>query len=364
MERQTIRHRLAALGTTLLVVLGASSVVGDEIRIWPEANIEAGADVVRLKDVADIRGYDAHETERIAELVIQGAPRPGGANLVHASDVRAALSEAEINLGATRVFGSSRCKVNRPRPPRQARAPFRARRTPTRPPPRLNTSEPSPGEDTLKARLRDYILARLPNVDGRIEIQFSRASRKELMMGGPKYRFTIRSKQTPLQFGLLSFDVDIQMADARPRTVTIVADAQLMQYVVVARRPINHGQVITQRDLKLEERGFSRLSAVGLSDLPSAVGLQSRRFIRPGDMLKAKNLQARPLVKRGDVVKILVQGFGLEIKTSGKAQSAGTLGDVITVRRNGTRRKQDLIDAVVAGPGLVTYGHDQQLARR
>ena len=55
MERQTIRHQLAALGTAILIVLGASSAVGDEIRIWPEAIIEAGADVVRLKDVADIR---------------------------------------------------------------------------------------------------------------------------------------------------------------------------------------------------------------------------------------------------------------------------------------------------------------------
>lgn len=364
MNRQRQQQLLAAWVTAIAVLLGASTSVGDEIRIWPEAVLDAGADEVRLKDVADLRGWDAADSDRLADCVIQGAPRPGGSSLVRAVDIRAALSEADVNLGTTRVFGASRCKVSRPRPPRRSRPAIPSRRKPTPAPPKLGTDLPPADGNTLESRLREYILARLPNADGRIEIQFSRPGRKDLAKQSPKHRFDIRSKQSPLHFGLLSFEVNIQTEDAKPRTVTIVADVQLVQYVVVARRPINHGQLITRRDLKLEERGFSKRTAVGLTELSTAVGLQSRRFIRPGDMLEAKVLQARPLVERGDVVKILVRGSGLEIKTSGKAQSAGALGDVVTVRRDGTRRKQDLIEAVVAGPGLVTYGHDRQVASR
>ena len=69
-----------------------------------------------------------------------------------------------------------------------------------------------------------------------------------------------------------------------------------------------------------------------------------------GDMLLAEGLESRPLVKRGEHVVILIRRSGFEIKAAGVAQMDGRLGTVIPVRREGTRRREDLIDAVVTGP--------------
>jgi flagella basal body P-ring formation protein FlgA len=81
-------------------------------------------------------------------------------------------------------------------------------------------------------------------------------------------------------------------------------------------------------------------------------------------MLTGRFLREKPLVERGEMVKILIRGEGVQITTTGKAQEGGALGDVIAVARNGSRRKSDLIDAVISGPGVVTYGGVRQVARR
>src|SRR5262249_18611388 len=150
--------------------------------------------------------------------------------------------------------------------------------------------------------------------------------------------------------GLLSFDVSVSKPgddSTPPRELLVSAEVVLVKDVVVARRPINQGQVINGRDLMLEERSFDKLDGVGLQDMNAAIGLESRRFVKQGEMLDAKAIQARPLVRRGDLVKILVKGGGVEIRTTGQAQAAGALGDVIAVRRDGSRRKQELIDVTV-----------------
>jgi len=132
----------------------------------------------------------------------------------------------------------------------------------------------------------------------------------------------------------------------------------------VARRPINQGQIISGRDVKLQERRFSKVGDMGMTSLSRVIGLQSQRFLKQGTMLKARSLRAEPLVRRGQYVKILIRGEGVEIRTTGKSQQAGALGDVISVRRDGSRRQQDLIEAMVSGPGLVTYRGVRHVAKR
>src|SRR5690606_26713785 len=102
----------------------------------------------------------------------------------------------------------------------------------------------------------------------------------------------------------------------------------------------------------------------GYSDLELVAGYEATRFIRPGEMLTPRRLRERPLVERGEQVKILIVGDGVQITARGKAQESGALGDVIPVARDGSRRKSDLIDAVISGPAVVTYGGLRQVASR
>ncbi len=359
---------IAALSGT---IGGVARLEAGDIRIWPTAQVNA--DVVTLADVAELRGFAPELHAHLAAVIVHGSPRPGQQILLRTADVREALLEAAAPLGDIRLFGSSRCRVSRERPPALKPAP-RARKTggaapqppahkPVRTPPRLGDGEPAAPQHSLEAWLRDYISARVGVKNSRVDIRFSPTCRRFLDLGGKDARFVVRPQETrPL--GLQSFEVRIERPGQPPRDVLISADVQLAKQVVVARKPINQGQPITGRDLRLEERLFSDMADIGLEDLSAAVGLESRRFIRPGDMLTARLVVERPLVRRGDHIRILIQANGLQITTSGQAQSDGVLGQTIAVRRDGAKRKQDVIDAVVAGPALVTYGGTQAVAAR
>ncbi len=374
------KRSTAALLVAMLPAAGAAPLIGGEIRIWPTAI--ARADVVTLGDVAEVRGFGAAAAERIAGLVVHAAPRAGGEILVRAEDVNAALAEAGVNLAAVRVYGCSRCRVHRPRPERTPgpRKPANGGREQAdrhtsrsaHPEAREDSRDPTGPAGSLESRLREFIEAQFSGERGRLEVRFGPTSRGVLALREPEHRFKIRS-QDRRRLGLVSFQVDViqdmgrgtgEQVKEPVRTVPVVAEVALVCDVVVARRPINQGQVVTGRDLKLEERRFERLDAVGLTEFDAALGLASRRFLKEGEMLDARSLEVKPLIERGDLVKILLRGQGLEIRTTGTAQEAGALGDLITVRRDGAKRKQDLIEAVVSGPGLVTYRSESQLARR
>ncbi|MCZ6698921.1 MAG: flagellar basal body P-ring formation chaperone FlgA, partial [Planctomycetota bacterium] len=147
-------------------------------------------------------------------------------------------------------------------------------------------------------------------------------------------------------------------------TVPVVAEVTLLRDVVVARKPINRGQTIVGRHVRIDERRFDDLSKVGITELSAVIGKQSRRFVRQGQMLSDDSVEIPATVLRGESVTIWHRGSGLQIKTSGKALEAGRLGSRIRVRRDGARRSAEIIDATVTGPGTVELVTDRTLVRR
>ena len=384
-----LKTGIIATLAAMIIVMASDAALAGQIRIWPTATVSS--DTVLLRDIAEVRGFDGETVSKLAEVIVYGAPRVGGEALVRTDDVREALRESGINLAEVRMFGASRCKVTRSRAPREARAivrpataeqlkdiaaePERAPLPEHKPigPKKLDAVEREGSEeaserkgvepDSLEHALRQHIAGLFTRDDGRVEIRFSPTSEKVLAIGGPDLRYRIRNRDLR-RTGLIGFEIEILSPGAVTQEVLVSAEVTLMKSVVVARRPINQGQIINGRDLMLEERRFDRNEDVGLVDLAAAVGQQSKRFMRQGEMIDARSIETRPLVRRGDLVKVVMSGGGVEIRTTGQAQSAGALGDTITVRRDGSRRKQELIDVVVAGPGLVTYGVPQRVASR
>lgn len=345
-----------------------AAVRAGEIRIWPTAVVTD--DVVTLADVADLRGFDFPIRHKLGALVVHSAPRPGGEVVVGISDVRGALAESQANLASINMLGSARCKVSRPRMPRVPRVarakhkPPPKRRTRTDPTERVRSKPSVPAAETLASALHRYISARVAEPSAKLEVRFGSTGEQALALKAEDHDFGIRPADDR-QLGLLSFEVDITPRDGRPPyTEPIVAEVQLVKEVVVARRTINRGRIIEGRDLKLEARRFMEAESVGITDLAAAVGRQCAQFVSSGQALHAEMLRSRPLVRRGERVTVWVRHGGVEINTSGTAQQPGALGELIEVQRDGAKRKQDLIEAIVTGPGTVTVSDAREPARR
>jgi len=340
----------------------AAPLGAGEIRIWPTG--EAAGEQVRLSDVAELRGFDPVLARNLADLAICDGPKAGGESLIYPSDIRAALSGAQVNLADIHMLGAARCKVRRPRAMQPSPAPVKAGPEPFRPAPLTRAPRPPVPEkagETLEAVLRQHILSRLGDHDGRIEIRFSTTHKRDLQLEAAGREFRIVSRD-PVRLGLVALEVAIAAPAEKERRVAIVAEVSLARRVVVARRGINRGETISVEHLKLEERRFQDLESIGLTDLTAAMGRQPRELIRPGQILRAGDLEEAPLVRRGDAVTIWIQRQGLVIKAAGRAQKSGRLGETIEVSRDGTRRKQDIIEAVVTGSGTVTLRDEARLA--
>ncbi|MBK8267492.1 MAG: flagellar basal body P-ring formation protein FlgA [Planctomycetes bacterium] len=402
------------------IAIVCSSAVAGTVRVWPTGHV--AGEFVSLGEIAELKGFDADTASKLADVVVYGSPRVGTEMLLRVEDVRAALAESGANLADISLLGSSRCRVTRLAPPKSARATVDPKsadstRKARKYQPRLPAHKPvgprgmeatqgakADSDDrwrktdegqTLESILRRHIAAGFSHDEGRVEIRFSPTSRKALSTKvNEDDRIRIRARDER-RTGLISFEIELNnpstpitigTADCRPvnsqaiqlsnppamapdveetsrsKEILVSAEVVLVKDVVVARRPINQGQVISGRDLMLEERRFDNLKDIGIEDMAAAVGLQSKRFIRQGEMLDAKSMASRPLVRRGELVKVIIGGGGVEIETTGQAQSGGALGDVIAVRRDGSRRKQDLIDVTIVGPGLVTYAAPRRIA--
>lgn len=348
---------------TALALCAGSTVRAGEIRIWPTGVVQGEA--IHLSEIAEIRGFDAASTEKLRNAIVSPSPKAGGELVLESGDVRAATSEAQVNWADVSLVGASRCKVSR----MHAAVARVELKSPARHVRKLSAASAAnpceistpPATPTLETALREFIIARVGESEGKVEIRFTPTCRQSLQLDAMHHHFEIHQRDEG-KLGLLSFEVEITGDNFAPKQVPVVAEVSLTREVVVAKRPINRGETIANRDLKLEQRRFTDFAQVGVTDLAVVNGQQARQLIRPGEMLLDRSIETRPVVRRGDPVTIWMRQGGLVIKASGRAQASGTLGERIEVARDGTRRKQDLIEAVITGPATVAVGDGQQVA--
>ncbi|HVW07456.1 MAG TPA: flagellar basal body P-ring formation chaperone FlgA, partial [Bryobacteraceae bacterium] len=102
----------------------------------------------------------------------------------------------------------------------------------------------------------------------------------------------------------------------------------------------------------------------GIGDLTpeSVAGMAPVRSIAPGAEVRRENLVRPNDVNRGDTVQVDVQFGAAHLSFSGHAESAGHVGDTVSVRNPESNK---MFQAVIAGPGRVAVGNAPiEVARR
>ncbi len=363
------------------------------MRLWPTA--EVNGENIMLADVAALHGFDAAALERLSAVVVAPAPAAGGSTRIDVKQIRQALDGARLNLAEITILGAARCDVSStaPRPPSSPRVdadepsvreqealrgssprpPHERTRSPrdgfleTRAVDRFNDPvasmrEDSLSPDTLEFALRSHIAAWTADLGGRVDVRFGAAHRPALALRSPECRFVIRPRDaTAERVGMVWFDVEVQREDKPVQVVPILAETTLLRPVVVAARVINYGQEITPRDIRVEERPFRKLGDLGVTEAAAAIGAESRRALRPGDMLRPRDLQSKPLVRRNELVTVWSRAGGVVVHSTARAMRQGWLGDVIELRAEGSESR---FMGTVSGPGTVTVSEQATVLSR
>lgn len=115
-------------------------------------------------------------------------------------------------------------------------------------------------------------------------------------------------------------------------------------------RSVERNEVLKSSDIIVERRPKAE-AGNDVSTRDRAIGMQVRKQMRAGQILKTADLGKPDMVSRDQPVTLIYEAPGLYLTGRGKAVDSGTEGDVINVVNLQSKRT---VQGVVTGPGQVS----------
>ncbi|MBI3327987.1 MAG: flagellar basal body P-ring formation protein FlgA [Nitrospinae bacterium] len=159
------------------------------------------------------------------------------------------------------------------------------------------------------------------------------------------YEIIPRTRQ--LWPGPVSFTVVVR-ADGRPvQRLLATGNVEVSGKVVVAAYPLARNHLMTEADIRLEERHLAQLPQGTFIDPQHVLGKRTRQGIGAGSVLHSQLLEAPPLIKRGAVVTILGESPWVTVVAQGQAKGDGARGEQIRVVNLSSRKEiyAEVVDA-------------------
>lgn len=312
--------------------------------------------VVRVSDIADIRGGDTSLRKRVADLDIEETPLVGEQIEITSEQLVFRLRLAGIRASAVEVRGSVVRVGTRDATGSGEHLSEVARSVSRTAVPSDKQSQSRPSETSSMADTFDQesttdcqiisaaqkcVLKRLPWPEEDVEFQVIQPQPREIDQLGSlriqKLSAELRSTGAPI--GRASVRVLVTTADQRSVEVPVVLDVKHFDHVVLAAKGIQRGQIITAEHLFVDRRDVSQLSNYCATSA-ELVGRRAKRTIsslQPLRLADVENASTSPasnpvLVKRRDRLKVIGRSGILAVTITGEALQDGRAGEVIQVK--------------------------------
>lgn len=119
--------------------------------------------------------------------------------------------------------------------------------------------------------------------------------------------------------------------------------------VAVTSQNLDRGQRIDEDQLSFQRVNTSRISHNFVDSLSDVVGMELKRPLQAGSVVKRSDLRMPDLVRKGDAVEVHYKDRFVTVSATGTALSDGHMGQRIKIKNERSRR---VIDALVTGPGI------------
>lgn len=303
--------RVLAVASTLAAALqgSADAAPTGRVRVLPQATV-AGA-TVRLSDLAALDGTGVD----FADVEICPAPEAGASRRISGQSVLGKLQEAGLTDAVAYTIPST---VS------------------------ITRAHQVVDEAALRPAIEAQLANRLAPGDRVDEIDVQRPVR--IPLGAYDVEVDPPSSQAT-GGGFRRTDVRIVQDGSVTANVPVRVKIATFGNVVVARQPIARGTILTEDDLRIEERRLDELPTTVLTEVASAVGHEARVALAAGKPLTVQGLANAVLVKRGDLVRVLVEKGGMRISVAGEAMDTGGAGERVRVVNASSKR--ELVGRVV-----------------
>ncbi len=122
------------------------------------------------------------------------------------------------------------------------------------------------------------------------------------------------------------------------KVMRIGFEIQEFQRVVVTALDIKIKQIITAKDLRVEERDINYLRQTPFTDIKEAVGKRATAFIKQGSVLTIPLAECPPCISEGDQVTIIKRIGNLTITAPGISCEDGMVGERIGVKNSDSKK--------------------------
>jgi flagella basal body P-ring formation protein FlgA len=199
--------------------------------------------------------------------------------------------------------------------------------------------------------LREIALNFIKNqnaADANARIQFARWDKRLKLAPCDKNKISAFFPGVQQRLGNVS--VGLRCNDIKSWTIYLRVHISIQQSIVLSKRFINRGTVITRADLVVDNIQVSNPNTHYFQDPREVIGKVAKRSISIGKKISATSLKAAMIIKRGQEVTIIASTAGIIIRTKGKALSDGAKGQVVKVKNSRSKRE---LQATVIAPNIV-----------
>lgn len=133
-------------------------------------------------------------------------------------------------------------------------------------------------------------------------------------------------------------------------TVYLPLQIKVMQPMVVIARPVSGNHVLTEQDLRIEQRDIGSLRQGYMTNIAAVVGQQAKYSLGLGTVVQKNHLRPLDVVKRGESIVLVASAGTMEVRMQGTAMADAGVGDRVRVKNLSSER---VVEGVVDAPGVV-----------
>ncbi|MBX3447977.1 MAG: flagellar basal body P-ring formation protein FlgA [Planctomycetaceae bacterium] len=330
-QRDILPRTIGLLAVAICCAATSLQANGAEIVLKPTAVVEG--ELIQLKHIADIRDPDPEIVEHLGAVVISPAPAAGRDHQIGYDAVRTRLLALGFNLGSLEFTGSHSVVVGRGSAPRQTAVPA---------PKPSESPSPAAIEERLRSLIEaHYLPLRTDQPSLRVKVQVHSSDLPRLS-AVPNDRLKFAEMGLRLG-GPQPVTVHWNDAAGQPQSTRVAVWLTSAPRVLAIRGSLPRGSIIQAADLQWNESESER----GLKTLEAAIGRETTRNLRDGEILQLEDLRAVPLVRTGDIVTVRIRTGAL--LASRQFKSLGTAGLDETVTLAALDNPRDRVQAVVTG---------------
>lgn len=324
----------------------ASAEAGALVALRPTASVTEG--LVTLGDVADVRGSDPAQSQKLSAIILGPGPDAGRETTVTFETVRSRLMAAGMDLADIEFSGSSSVIVRggsyaaAPAPERLPRGPSRDVR--------------ERAERAAGAAVRRYLSSKLGSQSVAVTAQVPDAEADAIAAAEP-HGFEVSGGMAPWT-GPQTFTLRFLDAGERICEAQVGCVVSQRPSVLAARHALPKGYVVRPDDL-VWKRAETDAEAACATDPRQLLGCETQRPVRAGQPIPVDAVRSIPLVRNGQFVTVTSRRPGVAIQTTMKAKSDGTTGETIALltledHKTVLARVTGLLEAELVDPSAQT----------